>query len=236
MLKKYEYIILDLDGTLIEETGALTAQAASVSSVFGSSQDEVQKIIFAFFAANDRAVREGGEHKNDIPQYMIWMGETLGVDVSKDEAAELATAWTAAYQNTSKDPVLFDDTIEFLEGLKEQGYTPILASGGGEEEKCARLDAAGIESHFRKVFAAKEVGFQKQDVRFWQAVLAELNVPADSIIVVGNQLNDDIQFSQLTGMHTVLINRPNTFKKVRDPEGIIPDHTVVSLTEILDLI
>lgn len=236
MEKKYEYIILDLDGTLIEETAALEAQVKAVARVFGEGAEAMQAIVYAFFAANDRAVAEGGENKNNIPQYMIWMGKTLGVEVSHNQAVELAAAWSEAYQNTSKEPVLYPETVTFLEGLKERGYTPILASGGSEEEKRARLDACGIEPYFTQVFAAKDVGFQKQDIRFWQHVQKALDTAPEKILVVGNQINDDIQYSSQVGMNTILITRPHTLKKVHDPEGVTSDHVVTDLCDILGVI
>lgn len=233
MSKKYSHIILDLDGTLIEETESLVTQVRAVSHMFGASPEAIQAAIYAFFAANDRAVAEGGVNKNNITQYMMWMGEELGKSVDKKQAIELAKLWQAAYQVCAKAPVLFFDAVSFLETVAERGYTLVLASGGTEVEKRARLDAAGIDHYFERVFAATDMGYQKQDQRFWKTMLAELDVPPEQIMVIGNQINDDVWKSGEVGMYTVLVRRLDAFQKVRDPEGVTADREIQSLVEIL---
>ena len=234
--RKFEYVIVDLDGTLVEESARLEAQARAVSKKFGGSHDALQKVLDAFFAANDKAAAEGGKDKDNIPLYMRWIGESLGIPVSEAESEALAQAWNEAYKESFQSPVLFEDTLPFLQGLFERGYEPILATGGRQEEKTQLMVRAGISNFFKKIFASDELGFQKQDVRFWHIALSELSVSPEKILVIGNQTNDDIWRTGELGMTTVLIKRAEVLSKNLDPGSVKPDYEVHNLQEILKFI
>ena len=234
--KNFTHIIVDLDGTLIDESLRLEAQAKAVSEKFGSSHESIQAVIDAFFVANDRAVIEGGENKNNIPQYMKWIAESLNISITDEESKTLASAWMRAYKESLATPYVFSDTFPFLEGAQERGYELILATGGTIEEKKYCIDKAGISDFVKKIYTSAEVGFQKQDKRFWEFILAELHVPAEQILVVGNQINDDILWPSQLGMKTVLVNRSDDFIKQIGSGSLKPEYEVTTLQSILTFI
>lgn len=226
-------IVFDIDGTLIDESEALEVQTSAVAWKFGESQEEHQRVVDAFFAANNRAVAEGGKHKNDITKYMVWMGETLGIPVSDAEAERLADDWQEAFRGMFQTPQVFPDSVPCLEALRAKGLTLIAASGGTVEKKQALLKQANLAEYFENIFAATDIGFQKQDIRFWQQLLKELNVPAENIMVIGNQINDDIMHPKALGMKTVLVHRPGLLRKDLDPKDVSVDQMISDLSQII---
>ncbi|MEY2665233.1 MAG: hypothetical protein RLZZ480_338 [Candidatus Parcubacteria bacterium] len=229
-------IVFDIDGTLIDESESLILQTNAVAWKFGDSLEKKQRVVDAFFAANDRAVAEGGQYKNDIAQYMRWMGEALGVVVSSEEAVRLADDWREAFSGTFRAPQVFADSVLCLETLRAKGLTLIAVSGGTTEKKQSLLKEANLAEYFENVFAATDIGFQKQDVRFWQQLLKDLNISAETIMVVGNQINDDIMHPKALGMETVLINRPGLLRKDLGPKDLEADYTIENLGELTKLI
>lgn len=230
------HIIFDIDGTLVDESARLLAQARAVAGTFGSSHQDMQSTIDAFFAANDRAVREGGLYKNDIAQYMLWMGEMRGASVDGSKARSLAVAWNRAYEASHEAPLLFPDVIPCLTALKEKGIQLIAASGGTAAKKEKLLSDTGVREYFSQVFGADDVGFQKQDVRFWETILPQIDAEPENIMVVGNQINDDIMHPQALGASTVLITRPEILKKNLGPKNVHADHTIDDLAALLELL
>jgi len=230
------HVIFDIDGTLIDESESLMRQTNAVSWKFGDTLAAKQAVVGQFFAANDRAVAEGGQYKNDIAQYMRWMGEALHVSVGDTEAEKLAHDWKEAFSGTFSAPILFPDAVSCLDALRDNGVQLIVASGGTVEKKRGLLDEAGLSSYFNTLYAATDVGFQKQDRRFWEYVLADLTVPAENIMVVGNQINDDIMHPRALGMHTVLVERLGLLRKDLGPKDIQASHTIENLDELTKLI
>ena len=230
------HIIFDIDGTLVDESESLMLQTSAVSWKFGDTIEERQAVIDQFFAANDRAVSEGGRYQNDIKQYMCWIGEALHVPVSDTEAAQLAHDWSEAFSGTFSAPKLFPDAVPCLDTLRAQGVTLVVASGGTKEKKRSLLVEAGLSPYFDTLYAATDVGFHKLDRRFWEYVLTDLAVPAENIMVIGNQINDDIMHPKALGMRTVLVECLGLLRKGLDLKNISPTHEVADLRDMLKLI
>jgi putative hydrolase of the HAD superfamily len=234
--KRFEYVIIDLDGTLIDESSRLDAQASAVSEKFGSTLERKQNVIDAFFTIHNEVVKKNADDKNNIPLHLRQMGELLGVPVSDDESIILAQRWSDAYEQSFHVPKIFTDTIAFLKELKERGYSLILATGGEKLKKSEVLVRLGIDSFFDQIFTTSEIGFQKQDRRFWEAVLNTLMSSPEKVLVIGNQINDDVWRTKELGMKTVLVKRPDILVKHLDPETVKPDYEVTALRAILNFI
>ncbi len=226
-------IIFDIDGTLIDESAVLDAQTSAVAWKFGDSLEVKQFVVDQFFAANDHAVAEGGQSKNDIPQYIKWMGEALDVPVTDAEAIKLASDWSQAFAGTFTRPQVFSDTVTCLEALKAKSIRLVIASGGTKEKKQSLLVEAGLAQYFDTIYAATDIGFQKQDRRFWEQVLTQLDAPPEQCLVVGNQINDDIMNPKALGMITVLVHRDGALSKRNEPRDA---RSIYEITDLLDIV
>ena len=234
------HVIFDIDGTLIDEEHILKAQTGAVAHVFGSSTVDRQKVVDYFFAANNEAQKRANEgnkeYKNNIPWYMEYIAQQFGISISSVEAQSLADAWAAAYEAVQGDILPYEDVTACIESLVAKGIRPSASSGSTEENRRKILSALGVEQYFEHVFAARTVGFQKQDPRYWEEVLATIGVPASQIMMVGNQVNDDIMNPKKCGMKTVLIDRQYELKKNLDDVGVNADFEIKSLAEIQALL
>lgn len=232
---KKPLIILDIDGTLVVESDRLLAQTKAVAYHFGKSFNDMQGTLFAFFATNDYVAREKPEIKNNIPVYMMMMGESLGKPVTEEVASQLAQLWSQAYTDSHNEPELFPDTIYCLEELIKRGFELVVASGNTVATRMDMLEKTGITRYFSQVFAATDVGFQKQDSRFWNSILTELGFEAgDRVIVIGNQINDDIKNPIMLGIPALLIERPGQLKKIKEEPSVVPTAVYSDLGHMLE--
>lgn len=220
---KKPIIIFDVDGTLIVESTRVHAQAQAVAYHFGSSHKAMQAVLYAFFEINDEFALANLPLKNNIPMYMKMIGQRLEIHTSDDEADALARVWTQAYENDHSKPELFPDTISCLETLTKRGFELVIASGNTAASRLALLKETGIDHYFKHIYAAQDVGYQKQDLRFWETIFADLNITSgEKVLVVGNQLNDDIMHPIQLGHYAFKIERPNKLKKINEEPTIIP--------------
>ncbi|MBP6881368.1 MAG: HAD family hydrolase [Candidatus Pacebacteria bacterium] len=232
MVPVTKHIIFDLDGTLTDQSRIFRAQAEAVAGAFGAGFDRYQPIIDAFYAAHDDAVANHPEHRGDIPWYMQHMTRTLDTTITDEEAAALAIEWKTAHEQAMADQQLYPDVVENLERLKATGCVLYLASGSTKENRLAILKNLGIADYFTEVFAAGTIGHQKQQRAFWDTVLQALDVPAASLTMVGNQLNDDILHPQALGMKTVFIERPGDLARAETLTTVTPAHKIATLAEL----
>jgi HAD superfamily hydrolase (TIGR01549 family) len=84
----------------------------------------------------------------------------------------------------------YDDTIPTLRSLREAGVRTCLLSNAGVPIRTV-LERDGITPWIDAVVLSYEVGHVKPDLRIFEAALAALDLPATSVLMVGDNANDD---------------------------------------------
>lgn len=104
---------------------------------------------------------------------------------------------------TTMQTNLVDGAIEVLEYLKAQGHTLSIISNGFVEVQYTKLRRSGLIPYFANVFLSEEIGYQKPDIRFFQAVLDRLNASPSECLVIGDNFQTDIQGAQNANIRAV---------------------------------
>ena len=104
---------------------------------------------------------------------------------------------------TTMQTNLVDGAIETLEYLKAQGYILSIISNGFVEVQYTKLRRSGLIPYFANVFLSEEIGYQKPDIRFFQAVLDRLNASPSECLVIGDNFQTDIQGAQNANIRAV---------------------------------
>ena len=97
---------------------------------------------------------------------------------------------------TTMQTNLVEGAIEVLEYLKSKGYILSIISNGFVEVQYTKLRRSGLLSYFDYVFLSEEIGYQKPDIRFFNAVLEKLRVQPADCVVIGDNLQTDIKGAQ----------------------------------------
>ena len=100
------------------------------------------------------------------------------------------------------------------------------------------LADSGLRPHLDAVTISETVGIRKPRPEIFQALLAELDVPPEEVVHVGDDLESDVNGASKLGMRTAWIRR-----RVKDPErrleaheGEAPTWIIEDLAELSDLI
>jgi HAD superfamily hydrolase (TIGR01549 family) len=101
----------------------------------------------------------------------------------------------------------YDDTIPTLQALHEAGVGVCLLSNAGVPIRTV-LDRDGITPWVDAVVLSYEVGAVKPDHRIFLAALEALDLPATSVLMVGDNANDDGGGASL-GIRTLILPRTN---------------------------
>lgn len=140
MIKRYNYIIWDFNGTLLDDvqTGILS----------------VNKLLF------DRGLKQidGVEHYRSIFRFpIIDYYRDLGFDFDKESYEELAPQWVELYLENVKNARLFPDVINTLSVLKKQGIVQVILSATEREMLVGQLKDLGIEEYFDEVLGLDNI-------------------------------------------------------------------------------
>ena len=95
---------------------------------------------------------------------------------------------------------LFDDALPAL-AFWSQRY-PVVALSNGN----ADVHRVGIGEHFHASVSAKSLGVAKPDVRIFHVAAAQLNLPVESVLHVGDDATTDVMGAVNAGMQAAWIN------------------------------
>lgn len=101
---------------------------------------------------------------------------------------------------------LFDDVRECWDRLSASGVIPGIASNF--DERLLRI-CRGLPplDHCQQVFGSSQIGYRKPAPEFFRAIEASLALPADRILLVGDDWDGDYQGALAAGWQSVLLDR-----------------------------
>ncbi|MDQ3148719.1 MAG: HAD-IA family hydrolase [Chloroflexota bacterium] len=127
---------------------------------------------------------------------------------------------------------IFPDAYPVLIALKERGLI-VGAVSNWVWNLPELLHALDLVSHFDFIAASARIGFEKPHARIFEWALDQANVPADSVIHVGDHVDADVEGARGVGIDGVLIDRAERYRPDEVPEGV---PVIRSLDELLPIV
>lgn len=149
-----------------------------------------------------------------------------GIDVD----LELADKIWQAVAAQEYELVLYDDVLPGLDALRASGYIVGIVSNvpsGGSELS----DQLGLSDSIDFAVTSSEVGYEKPDPRIFAEALRRANdTPPNAALMVGDQLESDVNGAIGAGIQPVLLDRNNNHPDFFDHPRI------TSLTELQNIL
>ena len=192
MIKKYDYVIWDFNGTLLDDvqTGILS----------------VNKLLA------DRGLRtiDSVEYYRSVFRFpIIEYYRSLGFDFEKEPYEKLAPQWVELYLENVKNAELFCDVMATLTKLKEQGIKQAVLSATEREMLEGQLKTLGIRDFFEEVMGLDNIhaGSKLFLADDWR----ERHL--DSRVIFVGDTDHDVQTASALGADCVLICRGHQSKE-----------------------
>ena len=151
----------------------------------------------------------------------------LGVNAG-ETADEIADAYAEILEASLE---VFPGVIGTLKHIREMGKGMALITNGLSKIQRGKIDRFGLEPFFDCIIIEEEFGVGKPDPRVFQYALDQLSVQPWETMMVGDNLEADIDGAQSLGICTAWVD----WKGGGLPESspTIPDSTVRSVAELL---
>lgn len=134
-----------------------------------------------------------------------------------------------------EDERLYPEAEEILCYLWERGYIlGVIANQGLGTEK--RLEAWGIHKYFDSITASAEEGIAKPDPEMFLRALKRSGGSAESSVMIGDRLDNDIAPAKALGMKTVWIKQGFSAYSSPTRSEEQPDYTISDLMELKNLL
>ena len=231
-MMKYQAVIFDLFGTLIENYTIEQHEGVlrQMASVLLAPPDGFVRLWYDTF--NERCtgiLKSPGEN-------IDYVCRKLGIPV-EDSRRNLAVAMRYDLTSSTMTPVPY--SIEVLTGLKEEGYMTGLITDCSSEVPAIWHDTPFAPLFDVTVFSCL-AGIKKPDPRIYLLAAEQLAVKPENCLYVGDGSSRELTGAYEVGMYPVLIRDPEEdIEKVHRVEAEAEKwdgQVITSLKEVLELV
>ena len=207
-LKKYKHIFFDLDRTLWDFDAAAEVaferiyEQYNLKSLGIPSAHEFHEVYHPLNEQLWELYREDKITKADLNRTRFLKPlEHYGI-----HDVELADHLSEDYVYWSPRIVrLVPGTMELLEYLKPK-YHLHLITNGFEEVQDTKLTLSGMKPYFETLTVSEEVGVKKPNPEIFQYALRKAHATAEESLMIGDEMDVDIDGARAAGIDTVLFN------------------------------
>ena len=229
-MNRFDVILWDVDGTLLD---FLAAEKAAIQSLFkefglGECSDEMLSRYSKINREYWRKLERGEMEKSQIlvKRFEDFFREE-GLDTS------LGKAFNEAYQVRLGDTIVFcDDSKDLVASLRGK-VRQYVVSNGTVVAQTKKLRRSGFDKLMDGVFLSEELGYEKPAKEFFDLVFQEIHVPEKNrVLIVGDSLTSDIAGGNRAGIRTCWYNPDAQVNET----GAKADYEIRNLQEIWEII
>ena len=201
---QYNILLFDLDNTLLD---------------FSKSEKKSLSLLFEYYNCADYDnIREVYQIEN----HKLWKQYEAG-EISFKELLNKRFAKTMQHYDIEIDgakwdekyhyylrkyPFLMDDEVPKVLEVLSKSYRLFVATNGIAKTQIERLRKTKLLDYFEAVFASKEIGHQKPDIRFFEYVQEHIiGFEASKALMIGDSVDTDILGGNKAGIDTCLIGK-----------------------------
>lgn len=171
MTKRYDLIVFDWDGTVMDSTAVIATSIQSACRDLGLT------------VPTDEAAR-----------HVIGMGLTQALQYAVPDAPEhlhesLADRYRYYFLAQDQSIPLFAGAAETIAELKEAGYSLAVATGKSRKGLDRVMDSSGLREYFRTSRTADET-FSKPHPAMLLEIMDELGMEPERVLMVGDTTHD----------------------------------------------
>lgn len=238
-MKPVRGVIFDLGGTLIDwpdwdddiERRWGLSYNYLVTTLPEKRWPDSETYVHAMRAAEKYHWQQVAERQtSSTPTALVHSGfQRMGVVVNEQEVLTALDGYARAINGWA---IIFPDTLQTLQTLRERGYRLGLLSNTwwAAEWHNAELALHGLQNMFDFVAYTSDLPHSKPHPSVFHYVAQHLGVPSEECVMVGDRMADDIGGALSAGIRAVWRQNDYPWPK---PDNIIPTATITTLSELL---
>ncbi len=199
---RYNTLLMDADNTLLDFSKSEHDAIAETFAHFGLPNDDATIAIYS--AVNDAhwKMLERGEIEKKVLMWKRFEAfcERTGLTADPKALADdyLKTLSTKSY--------MIDGALEVCATLAEKCRMYIITNGDKRVQQ-GRFTPSPLAQYFDAVYISEEVGFEKPDIRYFEAVMRDIpDFDPATTLVVGDSLTSDMGGGINAGLDTCWYN------------------------------
>lgn len=226
---KYKHLFFDLDHTLwdFDANARLTLAQLHVDLHLPEKGIHDFDLFHRNYLAHNERLwaqyRTGHIRQEELRLKRMWLS-LLDFNIHDEALArELSELFLQLLPSRT---ILFPDTVEVLQYLKEKAYGLHLITNGFEKTQHAKLKSSGLAPFFEAVVTSECTASLKPQREIFEFAMRKTGASAAESLMIGDTLDVDVAGALAVGMDAVHVNYN------RSPQDINPTYTVYHLQEL----
>lgn len=207
-LERVTTVLLDLDGTLIDHDGAVSAALHAWLPSYGLSHDKITAATPLWLdlrhrhyqAWQSRQVTFREQRRRTVNEFASAIGMPVRLDqldaLFAEYLAYFEAAWTA-----------FEDAAPALRRIASARLQVAVLTNGDHAQQTAKLKVTGLYDLCGPVFTSSELPAPKPDPRSYLTVCRLLQVTPCRALMVGDDYELDVAAARAAGLQAIHLDR-----------------------------
>ena len=228
-MQQYKHLFFDLDHTLWD----FDANAKATLLDLFATHDLHHKVIVPFedfytkYLYHNEILWDQYHHgkitADDLKWKRMWR-TLLDFKIGDELLAKELSAGFMELLPTKK--ILFPHTVEILDYLLAKNYALHLITNGFEKTQWSKLNNSGLAKYFTHVITSEASNSLKPKKEIFDFALQQASANLPESIMLGDNLDADIQGAMNAGMDTVFVNH------IKAATSLKPTYTIHHLKEL----
>ena len=231
-MNKYQHLFFDLDHTLWDFDKNAKTTLTEIYGQFGldikvkaAFDDFYVQYLFHNQVLWDR-YHKGFISADDLKWKRMWR-TLLDFKIADEPLAKNISGKFLEILPTQKE--VFPHTFEILDYLKEKNYALHLITNGFEKTQWSKLQHSGLDKYFTHVITSEASNSLKPKKEIFDFAMNRAGATLKNSIMIGDNLDADIQGAMDAGMDTIFVNHINAITEIK------PTFTVTHLKELEEI-
>lgn len=208
MIPEIRAVLFDLDQTLVDRDATFLNFLKGQYKRFSRSLNTIEQPSYISYLKT---------HDNNgyTPKQQLYEDACLelGLEISPK------TLLADFNENYGYDAVTLEGAHDVLKTLRHD-YKLGLITNGRSKGQNAKIDSAGLRPYFLSIKISEEEGIKKPAPEIYQRCLAELELPAEACVFVGDNPQCDVMGAKQVGMKAIWVKNLN-FEAPESCDGVI---------------
>ena len=226
---KYKHLFFDLDHTLWDFDANARATLQELHDHLKLDErgvhdfDEFHKTYLAHNEKLWDRYRKGYIKQEELRLKRMWLTLLDFHIADEDLTREMSERFLDLLPTRT---ILFPDTKEVLDYLRERGYQLHLITNGFEKTQHSKLKHSGLDGYFKNVVTSEASNSIKPQPEIFIYAMEKAGATVNESLMIGDTLDVDIAGATSVGMDQVHVNYNHT------PQDIKPTYTIHHLVEL----
>lgn len=229
-MKKYELVLFDIDGTLLDFEKAERVGMKETLTNFGLRNDD--EVLDSYNEINTCHWKKFEIGDISLDSLLLKRHEALFERYGFEQDA---TKFNDYYESRLKNcGYLVEHALDVLDYVKSKSCKMAIVTNGIYETQTNRIILSNLNEYFQHIYISEKIGYSKPQKEIFEHIFKDIggDIKKENTLIVGDSLTSDIKGGNNFGIDTCWLNT----KKLVNDLDVKANYEIQSLLQLKEII